>query len=92
MAAQMSMPITMMKQLRLMTVAVSATRIIMLELAARFCADALTESYFAWNPNKFSSRSQHNRVRAEGQLAVYRSLTDQAGEAERLVDQAFSLG
>ncbi len=71
---------------------VSATRMIMLELAARFCADALTESYFAWNPNKFSSRSEHNRVRAEGQLAVYRSLTDQADEAERLVDQAFSPG
>ena len=71
---------------------VSATRMVMLELAARFCADALTESYFAWNPNKFSSRSEHNHVRAEGQLAVYRSLTDQADEAERLVDQAFSPG
>ncbi len=68
---------------------VSATRTIMLELAARFCTDALTESYFAWNPDKFASRSEHNRVRAQGQLAIYRSLTDQADEAERLVVQAF---
>jgi Ser/Thr protein kinase RdoA (MazF antagonist) len=69
---------------------VSAIRTITLELAARFCADALTESYFAWNPNKFSSRSEHNRVRTQGQLAVYRSLTSQADEAERLVIRAFS--
>ena len=62
----------------------------MLELAARFCTDALTESYFAWNPDKFTSHSEHNRVRAQGQLSLYRSLTDQAEQAERLVEQAFS--
>lgn len=71
---------------------VSATRTITLELAARFCADALTESYFVWNPNKFSSRSEHNRIRTQGQLAVYRSLTRQADEAEHLVSQAFAKG
>ena len=71
---------------------VTATRTIMLELAVRFCTDALTESYFAWDPDKFASRSEHNRVRAQGQLAVYRSLTDQADEAERFVDQAFLPG
>jgi hypothetical protein len=71
---------------------VSATRTIMLELAARFCADALTESYFAWNPAKFASHSEHNRIRAQGQLAIYRSLTDQAEEAEQLVVQAFLPG
>jgi len=71
---------------------VSATRTIMLELAARFCADALAEAYFAWNPAKFASHSEHNRRRAQGQLAVYRSLTDQAEEAERLVVQAFLPG
>ncbi len=71
---------------------VSATRTIMLELAARFCTDALAEAYFAWNPAKFASRSEHNRIRAQGQLAIYRSLTDQAGEAEQLVAQAFLPG
>ena len=71
---------------------VSATQTIMLELAARFCTDALAEVYFAWNPAKFASHSEHNRIRAEGQLAIYRSLTDQADEAERLVVQAFLPG
>ena len=40
---------------------------IALELAARFCADALLESYFAWDSTRFSCRSEHNLVRATSQ-------------------------
>lgn len=48
-----------------------------LQLAARFAADALEERYFAWDDRRFASRGEHNRVRAAGQLSLYR----QAGEA-----------
>ena len=44
---------------------------ITVELAARFCADALYESYFGWNAERFDSRGHHNLVRAQGQLAVH---------------------
>lgn len=64
---------------------VPATEIILLELSARFCADALNESYFGWNPEKFSSHSEHNQVRAAGQLAVARSLGAQRDTLERIV-------
>ena len=43
---------------------------ICLELAARFAADALNEAYFGWNPEKFSSRGEHNLARARNQLAL----------------------
>jgi Ser/Thr protein kinase RdoA (MazF antagonist) len=65
--------------------AVAATEIILIELAARFCADALNENYFAWDAEKFSSRSEHNQVRAAGQLSVARSLASQREVLEEIV-------
>jgi hypothetical protein len=59
------------------------------ELAARFCADALNESYFGWNPKSFPSRSEHNQARAESQLAAARSLAEQRTAAEAAVCNAF---
>lgn len=56
---------------------VDATATIQVELAARFCADILNESYFGWNPRQFPGRAEHNLARARGQLAVHRSLTEQ---------------
>jgi len=47
-----------------------ATLTIALELAARFAADALQESYFGWDTAGFENASQHNRVRAAGQLCL----------------------
>jgi Ser/Thr protein kinase RdoA (MazF antagonist) len=47
---------------------------ISLELAARFAADALAESYFGWNANRFASRGEHNLVRARGQWSLHRAL------------------
>ncbi|MEE2673533.1 MAG: aminoglycoside phosphotransferase family protein [Myxococcota bacterium] len=53
-----------------------------IELAARFAADVLDESYFGWNRDRFASAGEHNLSRARGQL----SLHDQAREtrADRL--------
>ena len=68
---------------------VGATRTILVELAARFCTDALNESYFGWDRSKYSSASEHNQVRSRGQLTVYESLTANAKEAEAIVARAF---
>jgi len=46
---------------------------ISLELAARFAADALNESYFGWNASRFTSRGAHNLVRARGQFSLHRA-------------------
>ena len=43
-----------------------------LELAVRFAADALRESYFGWDAERFESCGHHNLVRARGQLDVAR--------------------
>lgn len=69
---------------------VPATYRIYVELAARFCADALREDYFAWDPSRFTSHSEHSEVRAAGQLAAARSLLDQRGLLEEIVAKAFS--
>ncbi len=40
------------------------------ELAARFCADALADSYFGWDRSRFPSRRAHNLLRARRQLEL----------------------
>ncbi|MCK6547417.1 phosphotransferase [Myxococcota bacterium] len=69
---------------------VPATRTIMVELAARFAADALHERYFGWNPRKFATRGEHNELRARGQLALARSMLRVQAEADALVERAFA--
>ena len=68
---------------------VDATRTILVELAARFCADALNESYFGWNPERFASRTEHNQVRAAGQLTVSESLVAQRRDLDAIISAAF---
>jgi Ser/Thr protein kinase RdoA (MazF antagonist) len=41
-----------------------------LELAARFAADALDETYFGWDPARFAGRGEHNLHRARGQWSL----------------------
>jgi Ser/Thr protein kinase RdoA (MazF antagonist) len=48
----------------------NATLAIAIELAARFAADALNESYFAWDRRRFASASAHNLARAASQLRL----------------------
>ena len=45
-----------------------------LELGARFAADALFESYFGWDANRFPGRGEHNLVRARGQWSLHEAL------------------
>ena len=68
---------------------VSATLTIYVELAARFCADALRESYFGWDAQRFPTRSAHNQVRVVSQLNAARALWDVRSAAEEVVRRAF---
>lgn len=68
---------------------VPATLTIYVELAARFCADALNESYFGWDASRYPSRSVHNQLRAASQMAAARSLLDMRGAAEEAVRRIF---
>lgn len=69
---------------------VAGTMTIILELSARFCADALNENYFGWDPKRFATRGEHNELRARGQFALYRSLAGRSAEAEAIVTRAFA--
>jgi len=66
------------------------TEIILVELAARFCADALNESYFGWDSSRFATRGEHNEVRAGNQLKVLESFLAQRAEVEAALEKAFS--
>lgn len=68
---------------------VAGTLTIYVELAARFCADALRESYFGWDATKFPSRGAHNQARAASQITAARALWDARGAAEEAVRRAF---
>ncbi len=69
-----------------------AIETITLELAARFCADALVEKYFGWNRERYASATEHHLVRAQGQLRLAQSYARQRESAARVVEQAFARG
>lgn len=69
---------------------VPATERIFVELAARFCADALRECYFGWDPSRYRSRGEHNEVRAAGQLAGAAALASVRARAQAIVADAFT--
>ena len=46
------------------------------ELAARFAVDVFEDRYFGWDAARFPSRRAHNLVRAQGQLALARSVRE----------------
>jgi aminoglycoside phosphotransferase (APT) family kinase protein len=56
-----------------------------LELAARFAADAVNESYFGWNQVRFAGRGEHNLVRARGQLSLHRAFVESRPRRARLL-------
>jgi hypothetical protein len=64
---------------------------IALELAVRFCADALNENYFAWDAGRFPSAGAHNLARAIGQLALAESLRDSRDAMTVIVADAFGI-
>ena len=67
----------------------AATLTITVELAARFCADALNESYFGWDATRFDSASDHNQARTRNQLELARSISAQLEQLETEVTAAF---
>jgi Ser/Thr protein kinase RdoA (MazF antagonist) len=64
---------------------------ITVELAARFCADALRESYFGWNRARYESASAHNQARTHGQLLLAEGIRAELPELEDLTARAFAL-
>jgi Ser/Thr protein kinase RdoA (MazF antagonist) len=68
---------------------VHGLEVICLELAARFCADALEETYFGWDRRRFPSASEHNLLRARSQLALARSVAGARAELDVIVRRAF---
>jgi Ser/Thr protein kinase RdoA (MazF antagonist) len=58
-----------------------------IELAARFCVDAVADRYFGWDASRFASRREHNLLRAHGQLALARSVADQRRVLDTAVDR-----
>lgn len=61
---------------------------ICVELAARFCRDALEENYFGWDSARFKTRGDHNLLRARGQWSLARSVRDRRDELRRIVKDA----
>jgi Ser/Thr protein kinase RdoA (MazF antagonist) len=57
-----------------------------LELAARFGADALLETYFGWDARRFPGRGEHNLVRARGQLSLHVALVATRDARTRLLE------
>jgi Ser/Thr protein kinase RdoA (MazF antagonist) len=58
---------------------------ICLELASRFCADAIHESYFGWSPRAAPGRGEHNLLRARGQLNLAKDVRDKRGALAALL-------
>lgn len=62
---------------------------ITVELAARFCKDALSESYFGFDSARYETASEHNRARTRGQLALARSLAAERKTLQAIVERSF---
>jgi Ser/Thr protein kinase RdoA (MazF antagonist) len=62
---------------------------ISVELAARFCADALRESYFGWNRARYRSASEHNQARVVGQLRLAEGIRAELAALEDKTAAAF---
>ena len=60
---------------------------IALELSARFLCDALEESYFGWDQQRFATRGDHNLQRGEGQVLYALSIASQRGEILRAIER-----
>jgi Ser/Thr protein kinase RdoA (MazF antagonist) len=67
---------------------VSGLETVCIELAARFAVDAFEDRYFGWDPARFSSRREHNVVRARGQLALGLAVRAARGDALDVVLKA----
>ena len=67
-----------------------ATYRIYIELAARFCADILNESFFNWDARRFRSSSEHNEIRVRSQLRAAATMRYHYQQAEDILERAFT--
>lgn len=58
---------------------------ISLELACRFAADALFESYFGWDPTRHAGRGEHNLARARGQWSLHQAIAETRSQRSELL-------
>lgn len=58
---------------------------ICLELSARFLADALNESYFGFDAQRFPAAGEHNLLRAEGQWRLFQDVRAKQTRLEAIV-------
>jgi Ser/Thr protein kinase RdoA (MazF antagonist) len=70
--------------------AVAGLETVSLELASRFAADAVLDSYFGWDASRFPTRRAHNLVRARGQFSLARCASRQAEALLAIARQALS--
>lgn len=61
---------------------------IALELAIRFAADALLETYFGWDAQRYGSAGDHNLARAKGQLGAHEAIRACRPERARVLGLA----
>lgn len=66
---------------------IPSTETICNELASRFCADALNESYFGWDQSRYDSASAHNIDRTRAQLSLAASLRSQEQQARSVLQR-----
>ncbi len=69
---------------------VAGIETIAVELAARFCRDALEERYFGWDQQRFEAAWAHNLQRASSQLHLAASIAAQRQRAEQVARAAFA--
>jgi Ser/Thr protein kinase RdoA (MazF antagonist) len=65
------------------------TLTITVELAARFCADALRERYFRWDESRYTSSSAHNQARTRAQLKIASTLRAELPALRELAARTF---
>lgn len=68
--------------------AVTGLETVSLELASRFAADAILDSYFGWDATRYPTRRAHNLVRARGQLSLARAVQKQMAALQSIARQA----
>lgn len=59
---------------------------ISLELSARFATDALVESYFGWDPERYETAGEHHLARARCQWRLYESCVSLRPARARLLE------
>ncbi len=58
---------------------------ICLELAARYCADTVRNTYFREDRSRYPERGVHNLIRARSQLALAKSVREKRSDCEAIV-------